>query len=211
VDRGLALPRTANTIKQPDKFKAGAELRKRVVEAASRMFAAEGYESVSVRRIAQLAGCSQMAMYRHFPDKASLITHVCVELYSNQTVRNNQQVAHIASPLKRLLTAGHLSIEMAVKNPHHYRLAFLTPLPVEDARRIRAEVAKPAIDFFRQSLREALPASTPPEVLEARLHQCFACLHGTIVLLITYPQNYGLTHKKALQEFDEMFTRIVED
>lgn len=204
------MPRTLRKLEEQDKFKAGAELKRRVVEAASRLFAEEGYESVSVRRIAQLAGCSQMAMYRHFPDKASLITHVCVELYSNQTIRNNHQVAHIASPLKRLLTAAHLSIEMAVRNPHHYRLAFLTPLPMDDARRIRAEIARPAIDFFRQSLREALPPSTPAEVVEVRVHQCFACLHGMIVLLITYPQNYGLTHKKALKEFDEMFTRIVE-
>jgi AcrR family transcriptional regulator len=194
---------------EQEKFKAGAELKRRVVEAASRLFAEEGYENVSVRRIAQLAGCSQMAMYRHFPDKASLITHVCVELYSNQTVRNNQRVAHIASPLKRLLSAAHQSIEMALKTPHHYRLAFLTPLPVEDARRIRAEVAKPAIDFFRQCLREVLPPSTPSAIVEVRVRQCFACLHGTIVLLITYPQNYGATRKAALQEFDDMLKRIV--
>lgn len=203
------MARAKRELEEQDRFKAGTELKRRVVEAASRLFAEEGYENVSVRRIAQLAGCSQMAMYRHFPDKASLITHVCVELYSNQTVRNNQSVAHINSPIKRLVEAARQSIEMAVRNPHHYRLAFLTPLPDVDARRIRAEVAKPAIDFFRQNLREVLPPSTPQRVIEERLRQCFACLHGTIVLLITYPQNYGATRSTALREFEEMLRRIV--
>lgn len=191
------------------KLKYGAELKRRIVEAASQLFAKEGYQSVSARRIAQLAGCSQMAMYRHFPDKASLITYVCVELYSSQTVRNNETVAHIASPQQRLIMAAKQSIELALKNPHHYRLAFLTPLPDVDARRIRAEVAKPAIEFFRKNLCEVLPRSTPSEVVEAKMRQCFAALHGTIVLLITYPQSYGTTRKVSLQEFEEMLRRII--
>ncbi len=195
-------------LEQQSKFKAGAELKARIVEAASRLFAEKGYENFSVRRIAKLAGCSQMAMYRHFPDKASLITHVCVELYVNQTLRINQRVAHIASPLERMMEMGRQSIEMAVKNPHHYRLAFLTPLPGMGACRIRDEVSKPAIDFFRQSLREILPKSTPPEAVEAKLRQCFACLHGTIMLLITYPHNYGATRQAALREFEEMLHLI---
>jgi AcrR family transcriptional regulator len=195
-------------LEQPSKFKAGAELKARVVEAASRLFSEEGYENVSVRHIAELAGCSQMAMYRHFPDKASLITHVCVELYVNQTTRVNQKLGHIASPMARLVEAGRQSIEMAVKNPHHYRLAFLTPMPDADSRKIRTEVAKPAIEFFRQNLREILPKQTPQELLEEKLRQCFASLHGAIVLLITYPHNYGVTRQSAIQDFEAMLHRI---
>jgi AcrR family transcriptional regulator len=193
---------------QPSKFKAGAELKARVVEAASRLFAEDGYENVSVRHIAELAGCSQMAMYRHFPDKASLITHVCVELYVSQTTRVNQKLGHIASPMERLIEAGRQSIEMAVKNPHHYRLAFLTPMPDSESRKIRTEVAKPAINFFRQNLREILPKPTPPELLEEKLRQCFAILHGAILLLITYPHNYGVTRQSAIRDFEAMLRCI---
>jgi len=192
----------------PPKFKAGAELKARVVEAASRLFAEEGYENVSVRRIAELAGCSQMAMYRHFPDKASLITHLCVELYVSQTTRINQKLNHIASPIARLVEAGRQSIEMAVKNPHHYRLAFLTPMPDADSSKIRTEVARPAIEFFRQNLRVILPKSTSPELLEEKLRQCLASLHGVIVLLITYPHNYGVTRQSAVQDFEAMLRLI---
>jgi AcrR family transcriptional regulator len=202
------MARKKQEFEQPPKFKAGAELKARVVEAASRLFAEQGYENVSVRRIAELAGCSQMAMYRHFPDKASLITHVCVELYVSQTTRVNQKLGHIASPMARLVEAGRQSIEMAVKNPHHYRLAFLTQMPDADSRKIRTEVARPAIEFFRQNLREILPKSASPEVIEEKLRQCFASLHGAIVLLITYPHNYGATRQSAIRDFEAMLHRI---
>lgn len=198
-------------LEQQEKFKAGAELRRRVILAASRLFAEEGYENVSVRHIAQLAGCSQMAMYRHFPDKASLLTHVCIALYREQTLRDRRKVVQITSPLQRLIEIGRQSIETALKNPHHYRLAFLTPLPDADAQRIRAEVARPAMALIRQNLRDALPRAMSEAELDTRLRQLLACLHGTIVQLITYPHNYKASRRTALADFEQMLRRLVAE
>ncbi len=50
-------------------------MRERIIETASRIFIDEGYENVSMRRVAQEAGCSQMAMYRHFANKEALTQH----------------------------------------------------------------------------------------------------------------------------------------
>lgn len=208
--RDTTLTQRIQVEEQRPRFKAGAELRARVIEAASQLFAAEGYQNVSIRRIAEVAGCSQMAMYRHFPDKASLITHLCVELYTSQTTRINEKLGHLKSPQARLLEAAKQTIELAVKNPHHYRLAFLTPLPDEVSTEIRTEIAKPAVDFFRRNLREILPESAP-ESLEQKLRRCFACLHGVIVLLITYPKVYGLTKHSAIKDFEELLNRIIKD
>jgi AcrR family transcriptional regulator len=194
---------------QRPRFKAGAELKARVIEAASQLFAEEGYQNVSIRRIAEVAGCSQNAMYRHFPDKASLITHLCVELYANQTIRTNEKVGHLASPKDRLVEAARQTIELAVKNPHHYRLAFLTPLPDAASTEIRTEVAKPAVDYFRQNLKQLLPANTAPEAIEQKLKQCFASLHGMIVMLISYPKVYGITKQSAVKDFEDLLTKIV--
>jgi AraC-like DNA-binding protein len=50
------------------KAKPSLDLRSRIIDAAGKLFAEHGYQSVSMRRVADLAGCSQMAMYRHFKD-----------------------------------------------------------------------------------------------------------------------------------------------
>jgi AcrR family transcriptional regulator len=191
------------------KFKAGEALRARVIEAASQLFAKEGYQNVSIRRIAQVAGCSQMAMYRHFPDKASLITHLCIELYNDHTMRINEKLGHLPSPEARLVEAARQTIELAIKNPNHYRLAFLTPLPNANSAEIRAEIARPAIEFFRKNLREILPSETSPEVIEEKLQQSFSCLHGLIMMLITYPKVYKITKSSAIRSFAISLQQIV--
>ena len=195
-------------IRQP-KFKAGAELKARVVEAASKLFAEEGYQNVSIRRIAKAAGCSQMAMYRHFPDKASLITHLCVEHYSNQTIRAKEKLSHLQSPEERLVEAARQTIELAYKNPNHYRLAFVTPLPDANSAKIRAEIAKPAIEFFRKDFLQLLPSALTPVEVDEKLWQSFACLHGLILMLITYPKVYGITKNAAVQAFAKSLKQIV--
>src|SRR5580658_9448581 len=51
-------------------------LRERLCEAAARIFVEEGEAALSMRRLAAEAGCSPMAPYRHFADKAALIAAV---------------------------------------------------------------------------------------------------------------------------------------
>jgi len=48
-------------------------LRERIREAARELFAREGFESVSCGGIGAKAGCSAMAMYRHFENKEELL------------------------------------------------------------------------------------------------------------------------------------------
>ncbi len=194
---------------QRTKFKAGSELKARVMEAASQLFAAEGYQSVSIRRIAEVAGCSMMAMYRHFPDKASLIRQICVERYTSFIAQLHDKLELIEDPKERLLESARRFIDLSVKNPHHYRLTYLTVMPDEDSIEIRTAVANPAIEYFRKNLRLALPLNTQEEVLEEKLRQCFACMHGLVIMLITYPRPYGATRRKAFHDFESLLNQLV--
>ena len=47
--------------------------RRAALEAASRLFYAEGIEAVSVELVAAEAGLTKRAVYYHFPDKAALV------------------------------------------------------------------------------------------------------------------------------------------
>ena len=138
-------------------FKAGEELRERILDAASRLFGKEGYENVSIRRIAEEAGCSQMAMYAPFPDKSALIRHLCIELYQQFTIQLHEKLDFIPDPKERLRQALRGFILLSHKNPHHYRLTFLVPALDPQAGKIRETVANPPISYFRQTLKLALP------------------------------------------------------
>src|ERR1700693_4678105 len=77
-------------------------LRERVIAAASKVLVEEGYQNLSMRRVAQEAGCSQMAMYRHFANKEALTQHICAQLYARFAAKMNKKLAAATDPWKRL-------------------------------------------------------------------------------------------------------------
>ncbi|MDR3726371.1 MAG: TetR/AcrR family transcriptional regulator [Terracidiphilus sp.] len=190
---------------EPRKFKAGDELRRRLLEAASRLFGEFGYDRVSIRSIAQEVGCSQMAMYRHFPDKEALIRHLCTELYQRFTTQLHDKFDYLPEPRERLRQALRNFVLLSVKNPHHYRLTFLEPTVDEQGLEMRHAAANPAISYFRDNLKLALPAGSSDQLVEERLHQILATLHGMTIMLITHPRAYRLTRDAALRQLNSAF------
>ena len=189
----------------PRRFKAGEELRARLLDAASRLFGVYGIEHISIRQIAQEAGCSQMAMYRHFPDKQTLLRHLCAELYRRFTLDLHAQYDAVPDPRQRLRMALRSFVLHSAANPHHYRLTFLEPSQDEGARRLREECSAPAIQYFRDNLRLCLPAGAPDSLVDERLHQIVATLHGVTVMLLVNPHAYQLEQEQALQLLDTAF------
>jgi AcrR family transcriptional regulator len=191
------------------KFKAGAELREKVLNAASRLFAEGGSQNVSMRRIAEDVGCSQMAMYRHFSDKDALMQQLCIDLYDSFTLKLHKRFDRLADPKERLRQAMHHFVALSAKHPHHYRLVFLESAANEQGRNLRARIADPALAYFRKNLCLALPACTPDAVVDERLHQLLACQHGMAILLITHPHVYGITKDAALHELDYVLDMLL--
>ena len=190
---------------EPRKFKAGEELRARLLEAASRLFGESGYANVSIRNIAHAAGCSQMAMYRHFPDKEALIRHLCTELYRQFTIQLHEKFDYLPDPGDRLRQALRHFVLLSLKNPHHYRLTFLEPTIDAQALEMRNSAADPAISYFRQNLKLAMEAGRSDELIEERLHQILACLHGMTIMLITHPRAYRLSKEAGLRQLEAAF------
>ncbi|WP_420236112.1 TetR/AcrR family transcriptional regulator [Telmatobacter bradus] len=162
-----------------------------------------------MRRIADEVGCSQMAMYRHFPDKNALMQQLCADLYERFTLKLHKRLDQLENPRERLRHAMRQFVSLSVKNPHHYKLVFLDPAADAQGRELRAKVAEPALAYFRKNLCEALPANTPENVVAERLHQLIASLHGMSVLLITYPHVYRITQEDALRELEYVFDLLL--
>ncbi len=190
------------------KFKAGTELRERILESASWLFAEAGYQNVSMRKIADDAGCSQMAAYRHFADKDALIRQIRIDSY-NQFATLHQKLDYVTDPAERLKQSLRDFVRLAASHPRQYRLAFLTPVMDTQAQELRIDITKPITAYFRQRLRMMLPPDASDAVAEERLHQILACLHGMVVMLITHPRAYGLTVERALRELEAAFDRIL--
>lgn len=102
------------------------EIRTRILDAARELFAKEGAESVTMRRIADRIEYSPTAIYFHFRDKEALLAELC-DCDFRSFAHAFAEIAQIADPVDRLRAAGESYVSFGLNNPSHYRLMFMTP------------------------------------------------------------------------------------
>lgn len=111
------------------------EIRGRILDAARELFASEGVEAVTMRRIADRIEYSPTAIYFHFRDKESLLAELC-DCDFRAFAHGFNVIAQIPDPLDRLRAAGKAYVEFGLNHPSHYRLMFMTPKTTEPASTI---------------------------------------------------------------------------
>ncbi|MEN9362048.1 MAG: hypothetical protein RL095_3583 [Verrucomicrobiota bacterium] len=117
--------------------RANDTLRDGILDVARRLFITEGMERVTMRRIAAELGCSATALYRHFRDKEDLINQVCHHDF--QELQGDFLAAlEGGDALIRLRAICGAYLRFAQRQPHHYRLLFMTPLSNEQAQSLKA-------------------------------------------------------------------------
>jgi len=104
------------------------ELRQQILDTARAMFAAEGYEAVTMRKIADAIEYSPTAIYLYFKDKDELINELCHSDF-RALAQEFQKIAKVQDPIERLKRTGLTYIEFGLAYPNHYRLMFMTPHP----------------------------------------------------------------------------------
>ena len=102
------------------------EIQRRILDAARELFASEGYEAVTMRKIADRVDYTPTALYFHFRDKRTLFRRLCAVDFSALAARF-QVLARVPDPLERLRMLGRGYIGFALEHPHAYRLMFMTP------------------------------------------------------------------------------------
>ena len=107
-----------------------AEMRKLILDAAMELFIKEGYNGISIRKIAEKIEYSPGSIYTYFPDKDSIFYALHVEgfelLYQKQVSSQS-----INDPRERLLAHGKAYIEFAMENQEYYDLMFILREPMD--------------------------------------------------------------------------------
>ena len=102
------------------------QVRGKIMDAARELFVRDGYDSVSMRKIAEAIEYSPTAIYQHFTDKAELMQQLCQSDFQS-LAHVFHDLAAIADPVERIRQVGHSYIRFAARFPNHYRFMFMTP------------------------------------------------------------------------------------
>ena len=166
------------------------ETREKILDAARELFIAEGYDGVSMRKIADKIEYSPTAIYVHFADKDQLFLEICHEDF-RRLAQSLIVLAQIADPVERLRKIGLAYIEFGHKHPNHYRTMFMTPHPPilesELALAGKGNPEEDAYEFLRVTVAEIMQTGAFREELkdpDLVAQTLWAGVHGVISLQI---------------------------
>src|SRR5512142_1445385 len=94
------------------------ELREEILEAARQLFIHEGFENVSMRKIADKIEYSPTTIYLYFQDKSDLLDCVCEQTLSRLNDGLTQIRQRVADPFQRLRAGLRAYIDFGVEHPN---------------------------------------------------------------------------------------------
>lgn len=159
------------------------DLKETILALALQRLEKDGWEELSLRELASLAGVSKTAPYRHFTDKKALLAAMAA-----------RGLGELADEMERLLkepdakpllaSLGRLYVERALKRPQLFRLMFSSlgrSLESEDCL-LQGQRAYAALQIAAARAQAAgyAPGKTP----EAAVLQLWSHIHGLTTLLL---------------------------
>jgi AcrR family transcriptional regulator len=96
-----------------------------VLQIAQRQLVAHGYHRFSLREVAEEAGYSPTALYRHFADRDALLKEVCNRYFDQFSAVLAAADRSATTPRARLIAQAQAYVQFAIDNPAVYRLMFL--------------------------------------------------------------------------------------
>jgi len=173
--------------------------RAEILEAAERIFVANGYEGSTIRKIADEVGVSSTALYMHFPDKGCILLEISERTIRQLLERNAEIGALPQDAARRVELMLESYMRWGLEHPNAYMLVFCSVKPVSDVLGDSlAELSARCYDIFSGAVRELavedrLIAGDADSVAQA----LWAATHGVVALLITR-SDFDWAPKEAL-------------
>jgi AcrR family transcriptional regulator len=162
-------------------------LRQEIMDAAREMFVAEGYEHVSMRKIAEKIGYSATTIYLYFRDKNDLLHQICEQTFA-RLAQNIKAINGLSdNPLEKLRSGLREYVYFGLKHPSQYEIVFITPLPVNVESNFEESNGRVAFDTMRTVIGECVAANLlKSDDVELISQTLWAGIHGVTALLIQH-------------------------
>lgn len=161
------------------------KMRERILATAMKLFLNEGFEQVTIRRIAGVIEYSPATIYLYFKDKDEILYALHIagleEFYKRQ-----QTVLSIKDPQKRLYQHAKVYVEFALENPEYYDLMFIMKEPVKKMKGTKKwELAMRSYDLLKEIVKESMEAGFLVRTdLDAATFGFWSLTHGIASLVI---------------------------
>ncbi len=106
------------------------EMREMILAAAKNLFLKEGFEHVTIRRIAEEIEYSPATVYLYFTDKDSILCALQDQGF-RELFKRQQVLTAVKDPAERLRACGKIYMDFAMENQEMYDLMFIMRAPMK--------------------------------------------------------------------------------
>jgi AcrR family transcriptional regulator len=151
------MPRTIQSKILRDIRAEGKEaMRRGLLDIASGVLEQEGPNALSMRRIAEKAGCSTTVLYTLFGGKEGLADGLYLEGF--RRLREALEAVKEKNVLEQLKRLNRTYRQVALKNPTYYAVMFERPIPEyrpsEESKQVAWKSMGPLIKTIQQCIRQ---------------------------------------------------------
>ena len=185
------------------------QLRRQILSAARELFVNEGYENVSMRKIADKIEYSPTTIYLYFKDKADLLDSVCKETLLNLLNTLELLKRDKSDPVEVLRKSGKAYVEFGLKYPQDYKLTFVVRPQFQKGLGLQeGSVGERVFDYLRAMVSECIRQERFRQVdVEITGQALWSAVHGVTLLLIDFP-DFPWTDKDKL--IDTVIQTMIE-
>ena len=159
--------------------RAKADRREALLSAAARMFAARGFNGVSIEELGAAVGISGPAVYRHFSSKQAVLAALLVEVSESLLSGGEAVIAGAVDARDALAALVRFHVDFALGDPDVIRVQDrdLDSLDDADRRRVRA-LQRRYVELWVRVLAELHPGADAA-ALRIRAHATFGLINST--------------------------------
>lgn len=161
------------------------EMRGLILETAMKLFLKEGFEKVTIRRIAEKIDYSPATIYLYFKNKNEIVFALHDEGFEKFYI-HQQTVLSIKDPWERLKQHAKVYVSFALEHPEYYELMFIMRGPAKEIKKKENwEIGMRSFEFLKQNTSECMKAGYLIETdLDVAAFAFWSFTHGIASLII---------------------------
>ncbi|MBX3598638.1 MAG: TetR/AcrR family transcriptional regulator [Rhizobiaceae bacterium] len=165
-----------------------AETRAELLAAAHQLVREQGYDGLTIRKLADRVGYAPMSVYSYFADKDDILLALAEDVFETLAARvENKQ---FDDPIESIRSSLMEYVSFALENPNEYLTVFMTPKVHQHGEETFETLKKnnPCLNLLLSRIKAATERGQMKGDVFAIATILWSSVHGAVSLFITFPK-----------------------
>lgn len=161
------------------------EMREAILSAALKLFSDDGYDNVTMRKIADEIEYSVGTIYLYFKDRDEIFFELH-EIGFEEFYKRQLAIQNVTDPLQRLTDHGLAYIQFAIDQPQYYDLMFISRIPAKTIKKQHEWISgNRTYDILKLNISQTMEAGYFKNIeVEVAAFSLWSFVHGISSLFV---------------------------